>query len=82
MIMKLKNVIRLVKQFKNENYEDLVGALVVYEIIEDEFLYELDDMDDKDLKTLKEIYYKFMKSEIPGLLNEDLKDIIREECGE
>lgn len=79
--MNKENIIKLVKEFKNVNYKDLVGALVVFEILENEYYYEteLNELRDEDLKTLENIYEKWMNSDISGLLNEDLKEIINEE---
>ena len=79
--MNKENIIKLVKEFKNVNYKDLVGALVVFEILENEYYYEteLNELRDEDLKTLENIYEKWMDSDIAGLLNEDLKEIINEE---
>lgn len=80
--MKKENIVRLVKELKNVNYKDVVGALVVYEILENELYYdtELEELRDEDIKTLENIYDKFMESDtITGLLNDELKEIIESE---
>ena len=80
--MNKESIIRLVKELKNANYKDVVGALVVYEILENELYYdsEIEDLRDGDTKTLENIYSKFMESKtITGLLNDELKEIIESE---
>ena len=80
--MNKENIIRLVKELKNANYKDVVGSLVVYEILENELYYdnELEELSDGDTKTLEKIYNKFMESStITGLLNDELKEIIESE---
>ena len=78
--MKLENIKRLVKQFNNEDYKELVGALIVFEKMD--YLHDLEDLTDKDIEKLEEIYYKWLHSDISGLLDMDLKDIIDEELGD
>ena len=75
--MKLENIKRLVKQFNNENYIDLVGALIVFEKMD--YLQDLEDLTDKDIEKLEKIYYEWLHSDISGLLDMDLKDIIDKE---
>lgn len=80
--MNKENIIKLVKELKNANYKDVVGSLVVYKILENEMYYsiELEELSDKDIKTLENIYNKFMESKtITGLLNDELKEIIESE---
>lgn len=80
--MKKENIVRLVKELKNANYKEVVGALVVFEILENELYYdtELEELRDEDIKTLEKIYNKFMESAtITGLLNDELKEIIESE---
>ena len=76
-------IIELVKKFKSVDYKDLVGALAIYEIIENEMYYEteLDELNEKDIQTLENIYKEFMNSKtIKGLLNDELVEIIESEC--
>ena len=76
-------IIKLVKEFKSVDYKDLVGALAIYEIIENEMYYEteLEELNEKDIKTLENIYNEFMNSKtIKGLLNDELVEIIESEC--
>lgn len=76
-------IIELVKKFKSVDYKNLVGALAIYEIIENEMYYEtaLEELSKKDMQTLENIYNKFMNSKtIKGLLNEELVEIIESEC--
>jgi len=79
--MNKKEIVKLVKTFKKTNYKDLVGALIIYEFLENEYYYdiELEELKEEDLKTLDNIYVKWLKSDICGLLNEDLKELIEEE---
>jgi hypothetical protein len=77
--MSKEKVIELVKLFRNTNYKDLFGALIVFELLENEYFYneELNSMDNKDIKYLENLYIKFMDSPtISGLLNEELKDMV------
>ena len=78
--MKLENIKRLVKQFNNEDYKELVGALIVFEKMD--YLHDLEDLNNKDIEKLEEIYYKWLHSDISGLLDMDLKDLIDEELEE
>ena len=76
-------IIKLVKEFKSVDYKDLVGALAIYEIIENEMYYEteLEELNEKDIKTLVNSYNEFMNSKtIKGLLNDELVEIIESEC--
>lgn len=78
-------IIKLVKEFKSVDYKDLVGALAIYEIIENEMYYEteLEELNEKDIKTLENIYNEFMNSKtIKGLLNDELVEIIESEVEE
>lgn len=76
--MKLENVKRLAKQFKKENYEDLFGALIIFEMTENDFMYEIDELLESDLLDLKKMYNEFMENDnIFSLLNEDLREIVR-----
>lgn len=72
-----ENIIELVNHFNMVSYQDLVGALIVYEKDLD-----LEDLTDEDMEKLENIYYKWLDSDISGLLDTDLKDIINEELGE
>ena len=74
--MNKDNIIKLVKQFNEINYKDLFGALIVFEQLD--YLYNLEDFNDKDVEFLEKIFNKFMDSDICGLLNEDLKELIEE----
>ena len=81
--MNKDSIIKLVKEFKGVDYKDLVGALAIYEIIENEMYYEteLEELNEKDIKTLENIYNEFMNSKtIKGLLNDELVEIIESEC--
>lgn len=75
--MNKENIKELVKLFNNVNYKDLFGAIIVFEKLD--YLAELDDLQDSDINTLETIYEKFMDSDITGLLNDDLKEIIDKE---
>lgn len=72
--MNLEDVKRLVKQFNNEDYKNLVGALIVFEKMD--YLQDLEELNSKDIEILETIYYEWLHSDISGLLDVDLKDII------
>lgn len=76
--MNKEKIIELVKTLNNNDYKDVFGAIVIFEKLE--YLHDLQDIDDKDINMLEEIYDRFMESAtITGLLNDDLKEIIEEE---
>ena len=77
--MNKEKIIELVKLFRNSNYKDLFGALITFELLDNEHYYEeeLNSIDDKDIKHLENLYIKFMDSPtISGLLNEELRDMV------
>ncbi len=75
--MNKENIKELVKLFNNVNYKDLFGAIIIFEKLD--YLADLEDLQDTDINTLETIYEKFMDSDITGLLNDDLKEIIDKE---
>lgn len=78
MEMNKEKIIELVKTLNNSDYKDVFGAIVIFEKLE--YLHDLQDIDNKDINMLEEIYDRFMESAtITGLLNDDLKEIIEEE---
>ena len=78
MEMNKEKIIELVKTLNNNNYKDVFAAIVIFEKLE--YLHDLQDIDDKDINMLEEIYDRFMESStITGLLNDELKEIIEEE---
>lgn len=78
MEMNKEKIIELVKTLKSNNYKDIFAAIVIFEKLE--YLHDLQDIDDKDINMLEEIYDRFMESStITGLLNDELKEIIEEE---
>lgn len=78
MEMNKEKIIELVKTLNNNNYKDVFAAIVIFEKLE--YLHDLQDIDDKDINMLEEIYDRFMESAtITGLLNDELKEIIEEE---
>ena len=70
-----KDVIKLmVRMFRNVNYKDLFGALVLNERID--YLQDLEDITDSDIVYLEELYDKFLDSDISGLINvEELEEL-------
>ena len=75
--MNKEKIIELVKTLKNNNYKDVFGAILIFEKLD--YLQDLQDIDDKDIEYLEEVYNKFMDSPtITGLLNDELKEIIDE----
>lgn len=76
--MNKEKIIELVKTLNNNDYKDVFAAIVIFEKLE--YLHDLQDIDDKDINMLEEIYDRFMESAtITGLLNDELKEIIEEE---
>lgn len=76
--MNKEKIIELVKTLKNNNYKDVFGAIVIFEKLD--YLQDLQDIDDKDIEYLEEVYNKFMDSPtIAGLLNEELKEFLESE---
>ena len=75
--MNKEKIIELVKTLNNNNYKDVFGAILIFEKLD--YLQDLQDIDDKDIEYLEEVYNKFMDSPtITGLLNDELKEIIDE----
>ena len=76
--MSKEKIIELVKTLKNNNYKDVFAAIVIFEKLD--YLQDLQDIDDKDIEYLEEVYNKFMDSPtITGLLNEELKEFLESE---
>ena len=76
--MNKERIIELVKELRKENYKDLFAALILYEEID--FIHELEDVTDKDIEFLENIYQKFMeKDNITSLVNQDIFDLMEEE---
>lgn len=76
--MNKEKIIELVKTLKNNNYKDVFGAILIFEKLD--YLQDLQDIDDKDIEYLEEVYNKFMDSPtITGLLNEELKEFLESE---
>lgn len=71
--MDLENIKELVRIFKNADYRDLFGALVLNEKID--YLHELEDLQEKDLEYLEELYNKFMDSNLQLIDIEALEDL-------
>lgn len=74
--MKLEEVKELLKIFKSADYKALFGALVLNEKID--YMSEIDDITDKDIEYLKELYNKFLDSDNLTLINSDLLDDMEE----
>lgn len=75
--MNIEKIKELVKTFRQSNYKDLFAALVLNEKID--FLHELEDLNDGDIKYLEELLIKFMDDEsITSLLNPDIFDLMEE----
>lgn len=76
--MNREKIIELVKTLNNNNYKDVFGAILIFEKLD--YLQDLQDIDDKDIEYLEEVYNKFMDSPtITGLLNEELKEFLESE---
>ena len=76
--MNKEKIIELVKTLKSNDYKDVFAAIVIFEKLD--YLQDLQDIDDKDIEYLEEVYNKFMDSPtIAGLLNEELKEFLESE---
>ena len=76
--MNKEKIIELVKTLKSNDYKDVFAAIVIFEKLE--YLHDLQDIDDKDIKYLEEVYDRFMESAtITGLLNDELKEFLESE---
>lgn len=76
--MNKEKIIELVKTLNNNNYKDVFGAILIFEKLD--YLQDLQDIDDKDIEYLEEVYNKFMDSPtITGLLNDELKEFLESE---
>lgn len=75
--MNKEKIIELVKTLNNNDYKDVFAAIVIFEKLE--FLQDLQDVYDKDIEYLEEVFDRFMDSPtITGLLNEELKEIMEQ----
>ena len=70
--MNKNKIIELVHVFKNADYRDFFGALVLNEKID--YIQDLQDVNDDDIDYLEELYDKFMNSDMSSLINTDLLD--------
>ena len=68
--MKLEEVKELLRIFKSADYKALFGALVLNEKID--YMSEIEDVNNKDIEYLEELYDKFMESDNLTLINSDL----------
>lgn len=76
--MNKEKIIELVKTLNNNNYKDVFGAILIFEKLD--YLQDLQDIDDKDIEYIEEVYNKFIDSPtITGLLNEELKEFLESE---
>lgn len=71
--MNLENIKELVRIFKNADYRDLFGALVLNEKIY--HLHDLEDLQEKDLEYLEDLYANFMDSDLQLIDLEALEDL-------
>lgn len=71
--MNLENIKELVRIFKNADYKDLFGALVLNERID--YLHDLEDLQENDLEYLEELYNNFMNSDLQLIDLEELEDL-------
>lgn len=76
--MNKEKIIELVKILKNNDYKDIFGAILIFEKLD--YLQDLQDINDKDIEYLEEVYNKFMGSPtITGLLNEEIESYLQGE---
>ncbi len=76
--MNIENIKRLVREFRNENYRDLVGALIIYEQLGYFANEEINELDEKDTEFLEKIFDDWLHSDEPGILNEYITNDIEE----
>ena len=75
--MDKNNVIEILKYLKSANYKDLFGALILNEKID--YLQDVENIQDSDIKYIEELYNKFMNSDNISLINQDLIDDLDDE---
>jgi hypothetical protein len=75
--MNKENIKNIVKYLNNLDYKELIASIILFEKLD--YLQDIEDLTDDDIKTLDKIYQKFMDSNtITGLLNEEIQNIIDE----
>lgn len=71
--MNIDRIIELVKQFREENYKDLFGALIVFEKLDYYWEEQLEELNNKDIDYLEQKYQEFMENDnYTSLLNQEL----------
>lgn len=76
--MNIENIKNLLELIQSSDYKDLFAAIVLYET-NDNMTKDFSELNSGDIEILENIYNKYMNSDIPGLLNEDLKFLIADE---
>lgn len=78
--MDKETIKRLLYQFRNEDYKNFIGALILNEVID--YQMDIEDITEGDIETTEEIYNKFIESDrITSIINQEVLDYI-EEIGE
>ena len=75
--MKKENIKEIVKQLNNYDYKELFASIIIYEQIS--HIQDIEDLTDNDIEFLEDIYYRFLHSETTGLINDDIKEMIKGE---
>lgn len=70
--MDIEKIKELVKIFKETNYKDLFGALIINEQLD--YMHDLDELNESDIEILEGLFNRFMKSDNATLINRDLLD--------
>lgn len=70
--MDIEKIKELVKIFKEANYKDLFGALIINEQLD--YMHDLDELNESDIEILEGLFNRFMKSDNATLINRDLLD--------
>ena len=70
--MDIEKIKELVKIFKEANYKDLFGALIINERLD--YMHDLDELNEGDIEILEGLFNRFMKSDNATLINRDLLD--------
>jgi hypothetical protein len=70
--MDIEKIKELVKIFKEANYKDLFGALIINEQLD--YMHDLDELNEGDIEILEGLFNRFMKSDNATLINRDLLD--------
>lgn len=78
--MNINKIKELLYIFKNSDYKDFFGALVLNEKID--YIQDIEDITKDDIKYLEELYDEFLNIDNMTLLNTDLIDYLDDSIGD